>query len=92
MNIGYFPMILITDHDFSGLIFILFNVPCENLSPLPVMVCKKAYARRSGPLNREGSLSCYIFRDTDLGLCGLTQRPTPFSCLLRKARGIEGLF
>ena len=34
-------------------------------SPLPVKGCKiQAYARRSGPLSREGSLSCHTCFDT----------------------------
>jgi hypothetical protein len=34
-------------------------------SPLPVKGCKiSAYARRSGPLSREGSLSCHTCCDT----------------------------
>ena len=34
-------------------------------SPLPVEGCKiQAYARRSGPLSREGSLSCHTCCDT----------------------------
>jgi hypothetical protein len=45
---------------------LLFYVPFTNMtSPLRVKGCKiKAYARRSGPLSREGSLLCHICCDT----------------------------
>jgi hypothetical protein len=58
-------------------------------SPLPVKGCKiLAYARRSGPLSREGSLSPVVTRD--LGFFGLIRRTASFSRLLRHTRGCRG--
>jgi hypothetical protein len=57
-------------------------------SPLPVKGCKiLAYARRSRPLCREGSLSCHT---CCLGFSGLIRRTAPFSRLLRHTRGCGG--
>jgi hypothetical protein len=45
------------------------------LSPLPVTGLQIwAYARRSGPLSREGSLSCHTYCDTGPGLYGLIRK------------------
>ena len=61
-------------------------------SPLPVKGYKiEAYARRSGPLSREGSLSCHTCCDTGLGMSGFIWRTAPFSRLLRHARECWGL-
>jgi hypothetical protein len=60
-------------------------------SPLPVKGCKiLAYARRSGPLSREGSLSCHTCCDTGPRISGLIRRTAPFSRLLRHTRGCGG--
>jgi hypothetical protein len=62
-------------------------------SPLPVKGLKIwAYARRSGPLSREGSLSCHTYCDSirDLGFSGPIRRTAPFSRLLRYTRGCGG--
>jgi hypothetical protein len=56
----------------SMLVFCLFVHSCTSnfsaiwrLSPLPVTGLQiLAYARRSGPLSREGSLSCHTYCDT----------------------------
>jgi hypothetical protein len=44
---------------------LLFNIPLDKFSLLPVKCCKiYAYIRRSGPLNGDGSLSCHTCSDT----------------------------
>ena len=61
------------------------------MSPLQVKGCNiLTYARRSGPLSREGSLSCHTCCDTGLGLSGLIRRTAPFSRLLRHTRECGG--
>jgi hypothetical protein len=51
-------------------------------SPLPVRGCKNlAYARGSGPLSREGSISCHNCCDTGPRFSGLIGRTAPFSRL-----------
>jgi hypothetical protein len=47
-------------------------------------------ARRSGPLSREGSLSCYICCDTGLRLSCPIWRIVPFSRILQHTRGCGG--
>jgi hypothetical protein len=60
-------------------------------SPLPVKGCKiPSYARRSGPLSREGSLTCHTCCATGPRFFGLIQRTVPFSSLLRHTRGCGG--
>ena len=61
-------------------------------SALPVKVCKIwVYAWRSGPLSREGTLSCHTCCDTGPRFSILIQRTGPFSRLLRHTRGCWGL-
>ena len=59
-------------------------------SPLLVKGCTiQAYARHSGPLSMEESLSCHTCCEWSLGT-GLIQRTAPFSRLLRHTRGCGG--
>jgi hypothetical protein len=58
-------------------------------SPLPVKGCK-IYARRSAPLSRGESLSCYTYCDTGLRFFRLHMKDRPFSRLLRHAWGCGG--
>ena len=61
-------------------------------SALPVKVCKIwVNAWRSGPLSREGTLSCHTCCDTGPRFSILIQRTGPFSRLLRHTRGCWGL-
>jgi hypothetical protein len=59
-------------------------------SQLPAKGQIQAYARCSGPLRREGSLSCHTCCDTGVGFSGLIRRTVPFSRLLRHTRGCGG--
>jgi hypothetical protein len=72
--------------------YLLFFSPQESFSymetsPLPVKDCTMyAYARRSEPLSREGSLSCHTY----LGFSGLILRTAPCSCFVWHTRGCGG--
>jgi hypothetical protein len=59
-------------------------------SQLPLKGQIQAYARHSGPLRREGSLSCHTGCDTGLGFSGLIRRTAQFSRLLGHTRGCGG--
>jgi hypothetical protein len=66
-------------------------VPYVETSPSPVKGCKiSAYARRSGPLSREGSLSCHTCCDTGPRFFRSHPKDRPFSRLLRHTRGCGG--
>jgi hypothetical protein len=54
---------------------------------------QNVYARRSGPLSMEGSLSCYTCCNmVSTGFSGLIPRTAPFSRLLRHTKGMRNIY
>ena len=62
------------------------------MSPLPVKGCKKAYARRPGPLSREGSLSCNTCCDTGPRFFRSHPKERPIKSPLTTHGDVEDLF
>jgi hypothetical protein len=81
--------LIVYSFTFRSRMSLIFTYNMET-SPLPVKGCKiQAYARRSGPLSREGFLSCHTCCDTGPRFFRSHPKDHPIQSPLTKRKGMR---